>query len=86
MAEKVLDEVRITVNKNTIPYDPESPFVTSGIRVGTPAMTSRGLTEGDMQTVANLIADALENPSNEVVLAKVRKGVAELCQSYPLYK
>ena len=86
VAEKVLDEVRITVNKNTIPYDPESPFVTSGIRVGTPAMTSRGLTEGDMQTVANLIADALENPSNEVVLAKVRKGVAELCQSYPLYK
>ncbi len=86
VAEKVLDEVRITVNKNTIPYDPESPFVTSGIRVGTPAMTSRGLTEGDMQTVANLIADALENPSNEIVLAKVRKGVAELCQSYPLYK
>lgn len=85
-AEKVLDEVKITVNKNTIPYDPESPFVTSGIRIGTPAMTSRGLTEGTMHTVADLIADALENPTNEVVLAKVRKGVAEICQAHPLYK
>ncbi len=85
-AEAVLDQVRITVNKNTIPYDPESPFVTSGIRIGTPAMTSRGLKEDDMRVVANLIADALENPDNEVVLAKVRKGVAEICATYPLYK
>lgn len=85
-AEKVLDEVKITVNKNTVPYDPESPFVTSGIRIGTPAMTSRGLTEDTMRTTANLIADALENPTNEVVLAKVRKGVAEICQAHPLYK
>lgn len=85
-AEKVLDEVKITVNKNTVPYDPESPFVTSGIRIGTPAMTSRGLTEDTMRTVADLIADALENPTNEVVLAKVRKGVAEICQAHPLYK
>ncbi|NLY53942.1 MAG: serine hydroxymethyltransferase [Firmicutes bacterium] len=85
-AEKVLDSVRITVNKNTIPYDPESPFVTSGIRIGTPAMTSRGLTEEAMGTVANLIADALENPNDKVVLAKVRKGVAEICEAYPLYK
>ncbi|HHW98203.1 MAG TPA: serine hydroxymethyltransferase, partial [Firmicutes bacterium] len=85
-AEAVLDEVKITVNKNTVPYDPESPFVTSGIRIGTPAMTSRGLKEDDMRTVATLIADALENTENEVVLAKVRKGVAELCAAYPLYK
>ncbi len=85
-AEAVLDEVKITVNKNTVPFDPESPFVTSGIRIGTPAMTSRGLKEDDMRTVATLIADALENPDNETVLAKVRKGVAELCEAYPLYK
>lgn len=85
-AEKVLDEVKITVNKNTVPFDPESPFVTSGIRIGTPAMTSRGLTEDTMRTIADLIADALENPTNEVVLAKVRKGVADICQAHPLYK
>jgi len=85
-AEKVLDEVRITVNKNTIPFDPESPFTTSGIRIGTPAMTSRGMDEAAMQTIANLIADALENAESEVVLAKVRKGVADLCQAFPLYK
>lgn len=86
VAEKVLDSVRITVNKNTIPFDPESPFVTSGIRMGTAAMTSRGLVEEDMHKVAELIADALEHPEDEVVLAKVRKGVAELCQAYPLYQ
>lgn len=85
-AEKVLDEVRITVNKNTVPFDPESPFVTSGIRIGTPAMTSRGLKEADMSQVATLIADALENSDNEAMLAKVRKGVAELCSAFPLYK
>lgn len=85
-AEKVLDEVRITVNKNTVPFDPESPFVTSGIRIGTPAMTSRGLKEAEMSQVATLIADALENSDNETMLAKVRKGVAELCSAFPLYK
>ncbi len=85
-AEKVLDEVRITVNKNTVPFDPESPFTTSGIRIGTPAMTSRGLKEADMTKVATLIADALENADNETMLAKVRKGVAELCEAFPLYE
>lgn len=85
-AEKVLDAVRITVNKNTIPFDPESPFTTSGIRIGTPAMTSRGMQEAEMQIIANLIGDALENAGNEIVLAKVRKGVAEVCEAFPLYK
>ena len=85
-AEKVLDEVRITVNKNTIPFDPESPFTTSGIRIGTPAMTSRGMQETEMQIIANLIADALENIGNEVFMAKVRKGVATLCEAFPLYE
>ena len=84
-AEKVLDSVGITVNKNTIPFDPEGPFTTSGIRIGTPAMTSRAMTEEAMQTIAALISDALENPENEIVLAKVRKGVAALCAKYPLY-
>ncbi|KAF0193904.1 MAG: glycine hydroxymethyltransferase [Bacillota bacterium] len=84
-AEKVLDSVGITVNKNTIPFDPEGPFTTSGIRIGTPAMTSRAMTEDAMRTIAALISDALENPENEIVLAKVRKGVSELCADYPLY-
>ena len=85
-AEKVLDSVGITVNKNTIPFDPEGPFTTSGIRIGTPAMTSRAMTEDAMRTIAALIANALENPENEIVLAKVRKGVSELCAKYPLYR
>jgi glycine hydroxymethyltransferase len=85
-AEKVLDSVRITVNKNTIPFDPESPFTTSGIRIGTPAMTSRGMEENEMQIIGNLIADALEHVDSEPVLAKVRRGVAELCEAFPLYK
>jgi len=84
-AEKVLDSVGITVNKNTIPFDPEGPFTTSGIRIGTPAMTSRGMTESAMARIADLLADALENSADEVVLAGVRKGVATLCAEFPLY-
>jgi len=84
-AEKILDSVGITVNKNTIPFDPEGPFTTSGIRIGTPAMTSRAMTEDAMRTIGSLIADALENPDDEIKLAKVRKGVAEICSKYPLY-
>lgn len=84
-AEKVLDSVGITVNKNTIPFDPEGPFTTSGIRIGTPAMTSRGMTESAMARIADLVADALENSVDEVVLAGVRKGVATLCAEFPLY-
>lgn len=86
VAEKLLDEVHITVNKNTIPRDPEGPFTTSGIRIGTPALTSRGMKEADMQVVANLIADVLDNPESEMMLAKVRKGVADLVSSFPLYQ
>jgi len=84
-AEKILDSVGITVNKNTIPFDPEGPFTTSGIRIGTPAMTSRGMTESAMARIADLLADALENSADEVVLAGVRKGVATLCAEFPLY-
>ncbi|HSL93847.1 MAG TPA: serine hydroxymethyltransferase [Bacillota bacterium] len=85
-AEKALDAVRITVNKNTIPFDPEGPFVTSGIRIGTPALTTRGMKQKAMVKVGNLIADALEGSDDEAALAAVRQGVAELCEEYKLYK
>lgn len=85
-AEKALDAVGITVNKNTIPFDPEGPFVTSGIRIGTPALTTRGMTEEAMVKVGNLIADALEGSGDEAALSAVRRGVAELCSQYKLYK
>lgn len=85
-AEKVLDSVGITVNKNTIPYDPEGPFTTSGIRIGTPAMTTRGMKEAAMMTIADLIADVLENPTDDAVLARVHAGVAALCSQFPLYE
>jgi len=82
--EKKLDEVYITVNKNAIPNDPQSPFVTSGIRVGTAAVTSRGLVEADMEKIAEfmyLVATDFENSVD-----KVRAGVAEICNKYPLYE
>lgn len=82
-AEKMLDEVGITVNKNTIPNDPQSPFVTSGIRIGTPAVTSRGMKEDDMQEIAQLIKLTITDFENSK--EKVRSRVAALCEKYPLY-
>jgi len=84
-AEHVLDSVRITVNKNAIPFDPTSPFVTSGIRIGTPAVTSRGMGEEAMKTIAGVIAMTLKNPKDETVLNKARGIVKELTEQYPLY-
>lgn len=84
-AEAILESVNITVNKNTIPFDPETPFITSGIRLGTPALTSRGFTPDDMKQVGLAIAQALSNAGQETVLAEVRLMVKELCQKYPLY-
>jgi glycine hydroxymethyltransferase len=84
-AEAILESVNITVNKNTIPFDPETPFITSGIRLGTPALTSRGFTPDDMKQVGLAIAQALSNARQETVLAEVRLMVKELCQKYPLY-
>ena len=82
--EHRLDEVGITVNKNAIPNDPQSPFITSGIRIGTPAVTSRGLNESDMQTLAHLIGlAAKEYPASA---AYIRSAVAEICAAYPLYE
>ena len=85
-AETVLDEVGITVNKNTIPYDPETPLVTSGIRVGTPAVTSRGMKEQEMEEIAELINETLEKRENKIVLEGIKKKVKVLCEKFPLYE
>ena len=84
-AEHLLDEVGITCNKNTIPFDPASPFVTSGIRLGTPALTTRGLQVKDMEEIADIIAAVLKNPEDKAVHEEASKRVAELCEAYPLY-
>lgn len=83
--EEALDHVGITTNKNTVPNETQSPFVTSGIRIGTPAMTSRGLKEDDMSNVANLIADIIDNLTDDAVHARVAKEVLVLTQKFPLY-
>jgi glycine hydroxymethyltransferase len=85
VAEKTLDQAGITVNKNTIPDDPQSPFVTSGIRLGTPALTTRGMGPGEMERIAELIDRALTRP-DEATLARVREEVGELSSSFPLYQ
>ncbi|MGI6575444.1 MAG: serine hydroxymethyltransferase [bacterium] len=85
-AEAILNSKGITVNKNTIPFDPESPFVTSGIRIGTPAVTSRGMKEAEMEEIAELIHLILSHREDEVVQSKVRQGVKGLCDRFPLYR
>ena len=84
-AEAALGKAHITVNKNAIPNDPEKPFVTSGIRIGSAAMTTRGFNEADARVLANLVADVLANPDDEANLAKVREQITELCNKYPVY-
>ncbi|MGI6036645.1 MAG: serine hydroxymethyltransferase [Limnochordia bacterium] len=84
-AEEVLDDVGITVNKNTIPFDEESPFITSGIRLGTPAVTTRGMDEGAMVEIAKIIDLVLSSPADEGVRAQGRELVAQLCAQFPLY-
>ena len=83
-AEKVLDKINITVNKNTIPYDEESPFKTSGIRLGSPAMTTRGLKEKEFRTIGKIIAKALKNIDNEKELKRLQKEVLEITSKFPL--
>ena len=85
-AERVLGLAHMTCNKNAIPNDPQTPFVTSGIRVGTPALTTRGFKEAEAEKIANLIADVLDNPTDEAVLARVRDDVKALTDAYPVYK
>ena len=84
-AEKILDEVGITVNKNAIPFDPVSPMITSGIRLGTPATTTRGMKEEAMREIADLIDMALSHPEDAAVHAQVKDGVKALCEKHPLY-
>ncbi|ASY30999.1 serine hydroxymethyltransferase [Taylorella equigenitalis] len=86
LAEKVLGDAYITCNKNSIPNDPETPFVTSGIRLGTPAMTTRGFKEAEMELTANLIADVLDNPEDEANILSVREKVLALTSKFPVYK
>ena len=85
VAEEVLGKAGITVNKNMIPFDPEKPTVTSGVRIGTPALTSRGMKEAEMATVGALVVEALDNASDEARLASIRGRIQEFTQSFPLY-
>ncbi|MBP3400480.1 MAG: serine hydroxymethyltransferase [Selenomonadales bacterium] len=85
VAEHLLDDIGVTANKNAIPFDPTSPFVTSGIRLGTAALSSRGFNTEDMKEVGSIIADALTNPDNEEIKDALRARVAALCKKYPLY-
>ncbi len=84
-AEAVLEQAGITVNKNAVPFDPEKPFVTSGIRVGTAALTTRGFGESEMKTIAGIMGDALESPDEETVIARAQAATRELAQAFPLY-
>ena len=78
-------QAHITVNKNAIPNDPESPFITSGIRIGSPAITTRGFKEEEAKLVANLIADVLDNPTDEGVIAATKERVHTLTSKFPVY-
>ncbi|MGQ0543325.1 MAG: serine hydroxymethyltransferase [Blastocatellia bacterium] len=84
-AEKALDEVNITVNKNTIPFDTQKPFTASGIRLGTPALTTRGMKEAEMHAIGEMIASIIHEPESDEVKKKVRQEVAELTARFPMY-
>ena len=84
-AEKALEAAHITVNKNTIPFDQNKPFVASGLRIGTPAVTTRGMKEPEMREIGRLIAEIVQEPESEAVRRQVQKGVADLTARFPLY-
>ena len=84
-ADALVSQINITANKNTVPFDPESPFVTSGLRLGSPAMTTRGMGAGEFEEIANIIADKLLSPEDEAVQQKCLDRVAALCDRFPLY-
>lgn len=84
-AEKALDKAGITVNKNTIPYDPQPPLITSGIRIGTPAVTTRGMKEKDMETIAGFIDEAVRNQKNDSALKEISGKVEKFCAKFPIY-
>ena len=85
IADQLVSNIQITANKNTVPFDPESPFVTSGLRLGSAALTTRGFDELAFEDVANIIADRLLNPNDEEVKENSIKKVTELCKKFPLY-
>ncbi|HIK34347.1 MULTISPECIES: serine hydroxymethyltransferase [unclassified Thermosynechococcus] len=84
-ADRLMGEINITTNKNTIPFDPASPFVTSGLRLGTPALTTRGFTEAEFTEIAEIISDRLQAPADETIKNRCRERVAALCTKFPLY-
>ncbi|MBA4121882.1 MAG: serine hydroxymethyltransferase [Acidobacteria bacterium] len=84
-AEKALDAVHITVNKNTIPFDTNSPFVASGVRIGTPALSTRGMKEAEMREIGRMIASIIREPNSEAVQTKVKREVTELTEKFPMY-
>jgi glycine hydroxymethyltransferase len=84
-ADAALGRAHITVNKNAVPNDPRPPFVTSGLRIGTPAVTTRGLGEAEVRQLAHWIADVLADAGNEAVIERTRAKVVELCRRYPVY-
>jgi len=86
VVEETLDRAGITVNKNTVPFDPQKPFVTSGIRLGTPALTTRGMKEPEMQQIAKWIVEIIDNIENEEICERVRGEVVALCKGFPLYE
>ena len=85
-AEAALGRAHITVNKNMVPNDPRSPFVTSGLRIGTPAMTTRGMGEPEAVEVAQRICDVLDHPDETKVIERVREAVTALCRRFPVYR
>jgi glycine hydroxymethyltransferase len=86
MAEETLERAGITVNKNAIPFDPRPPAVSSGIRIGTPAVTTRGMKEGEIETISEFIREALNNVGNEKVISRIKDDVRELCGKFPIYR
>ena len=84
-AESALGKAHITVNKNSVPHDPQKPFITSGIRVGSPAMTTRGMQELEAEFLANLMCDVLDAPEDEQVIGRVAREVQALCKKFPVY-
>jgi glycine hydroxymethyltransferase len=85
VADETLERAGITLNKNMIPFDPATPFVTSGIRIGTPAMTTRGMKEKQMVEIADMITSVIRDITNEETITGVRKQARELCAQFPLY-
>ncbi len=86
MAEETLERAGITVNKNAIPFDPRPPAVSSGIRIGTPAVTTRGMKEGEIEIISEFIREALNNVGNEKVISRIKDDVRELCSQFPIYR